>query len=273
MLQQHPSFRRWAEQAAAHIRFPGDRPAVIRELTEHMEDRRDAFLAEGLSKAEAEKAALAAMGDADETGKALALIHRPFLGYLYKAAKIALLASAAMLLLVSCARGFNMPYYYGFSEPYSDLATESTATHVREITYLSPTAKAECGGYTFTLPSVMHRRFYDLVDGTSHRSLYFVLEAFHPSPAAFWPGGVRECIYAVDDLGNLYPNRCFSERYGEDEGREVCGNGTGRTLLRYRYEMWVSCVAPDAQWVELRYERLNCSFSLRIPLVKDGELL
>lgn len=273
MLRQQPSFRRWAEKAAAHIRFPGDRPAVIRELTEHMEDHCEALLAEGFGETEAVKTALAAMGDADETGEALARIHRPFLGYFYKAAKIALLASAAMLLLVSCSSGFQVPYHYGFSEPYSELVTESTATHVREITYLSPTAKAECSGYTFTLPSVMHRRFYDLVDGTSHRSLYFVLEAFHPSPAAFWPEGVRECLYAVDDLGNLYPNRCFSKSNAADEGREVCGNGTGRTLLRYRYEMWVSTVDPDAQWIELRYDRLNCSFSLRIPLVKDGELL
>ena len=273
MLQQHPSFRRWAEQAAAHIRFPGDRPAVIRELTEHMEDRRDAFLAEGLSKAEAEKAALAAMGDADETGKALALIHRPFLGYLYKAAKIALLASAAMLLLVSCSSEFKPPVTYGFSEPYAAVPLEETATYRSEAIYLSPTAEAECGGYTFTVPTAMLWRCESLFAGTTTHRFYCIVEAFHPLPAAGDPQGIRGCIYAVDDLGNIYPNRVFNEHNKGNDGRESDGAPAGRTLLRYRYEMWVSGLDPEAQWIELRYARLNCSFSLRIPLVKDGELL
>lgn len=273
MLRQQPSFRRWAEKAAAHIRFPGDRPAVIRELTEHMEDHCEALLAGGLSETEAVKAALAAMGDADETGEALARIHRPFLGYFCKAAKIALLASAAMLLLVSCSSGFQVPYHYGFSEPYSELVTESTATHVREITYLSPTAKAECSGYTFTVPTAMLLRCENLfADTTSHR-FYCIVEAFHPLPAAGDPKGIRGCIYAVDDLGNIYPNLVFNEHNKGNDGREIVGTPAGRTLLRYRYEMRVSGLDPEAQWVELRYARLNCSFSLRIPLVKDGELL
>ncbi len=87
MKSNRLAFQSWCSRAAAHIRFKADRPDVEQELLEHMEDHFDALVQEGLTAQEAERQTLAAMGDADETGAALAKVHKPYLGWLYVAAK------------------------------------------------------------------------------------------------------------------------------------------------------------------------------------------
>lgn len=55
----------WLDAATTEIRFPLDRARVRRELEGHWEDAVDAARGRGLSSAEAEAQALAAMGDPD----------------------------------------------------------------------------------------------------------------------------------------------------------------------------------------------------------------
>lgn len=65
------SWKSWAFQACAHIRFKPDRAAVEEELLAHLEDKAEAILREKeLTVYEAERQALASMGDADEVGRA-----------------------------------------------------------------------------------------------------------------------------------------------------------------------------------------------------------
>ncbi len=271
MCRDVSPFRGWAGRAAQHIRFPGDRPAVQQELLEHMEDRCKAFLAEGMTLREAEAATLAAMGDADETGRELAKVHKPWLGRLYKAAKWFVAVSAVLAFMSSCGAGFDFGRY-GFDEPFQTYAMGSDGTYQRTVTFLYPEAEDVCCGYTLSLPVVMHRQGQALLrpEDDGYLGLVFVLEAAYPLPWAGYPNALRESIYAVDSLGNIYPNRFQKESLKDDEMREVCGNPSGRTLFRYRYEMWVSYLHPDAEWVELRYERLNADFSLRIHLPEGG---
>ena len=73
----------WAHRAARHIRFKPDRAPAEEELLAHMEDRAEALIGGGMPVRDAEQAALAAMGDADEVGAALAAVHKPWLGYLW----------------------------------------------------------------------------------------------------------------------------------------------------------------------------------------------
>jgi len=80
MRNDRLAFQSWCSRATAHIRFKADRPAVEQELMEHMEDHFNALLQEGLTLQEAERQTLCAMGDADETGAALAKVHKPYLG-------------------------------------------------------------------------------------------------------------------------------------------------------------------------------------------------
>ena len=259
------SFDNWCFHAAAHIRFKPDRPAVEQELREHMEDHFNALLAEGKTAQEAERLTLAAMGDADETGAALARVHKPYLGWLYVAAKWVVALSAILLFMVSCSSGFDFPAF-GFSEPFPMLDLESSSS---ETFLLFPQRKAQRDGYTFSVPLAIHRIRKD-DDRAPYEAIFFVLEAMHPLPWAGFPEGVRCSLSAVDSAGNLYPNRSLKYSLADEAYREVGGNPRGRTLLRYRYELWISNLDPAAEWVELRYERLGCSFTLCIDLT-EGE--
>ena len=274
MKSNRLAFQSWCSRAASHIRFKADRPDVELELLEHMEDHFDALVQEGLTAQETERQTLAAMGDADETGAALAKVHKPYLGWLYVAAKWLVALSAVLLLMVSCSTGMDFSGY-GFPEPFQGLATESDETYRREITYLYPNCTDKCNGYTFSLPVVAHRRgtWVEKQENMpqTYEAVYFVLEAAHPLPWAGSPDGLRESIYAVDSEGNLYPSRCQKVSHSDYEEREVCGNPVGRTLLRYRFQMWISTLDPDAEWVELRYGRMGYSFALRIDLTEGGD--
>ena len=53
------------------------RPEVARELGDHIEDQTRAFMSEGMSRQEAEKAAVKEMGNPVETGVELDKIHCP----------------------------------------------------------------------------------------------------------------------------------------------------------------------------------------------------
>ena len=59
------------------IRAKRARPMVVREVEDHIEDQKAAFLAEGMTGEEAEEAAVLEMGDPVEAGVALDRIHRP----------------------------------------------------------------------------------------------------------------------------------------------------------------------------------------------------
>ena len=82
----------WVERAVKHIRFLPDRFGVRWELQNHMEDRYEALTAGGLDERAAAEQTVAAMGDADEVGRALNRLHSPLLGWAW------LLSCAAVFL-------------------------------------------------------------------------------------------------------------------------------------------------------------------------------
>lgn len=53
----------WLDRATAKIHFAPDRSAVRRELDDHIRDRQEGYLAQGLEMYEAEQRAVADMGD------------------------------------------------------------------------------------------------------------------------------------------------------------------------------------------------------------------
>ena len=64
------------EEVTEQISYRPLRPAISRELREHIEDRREEYEREGMRTEEAEKRAVEAMGDAVSIGTDLNAIHR-----------------------------------------------------------------------------------------------------------------------------------------------------------------------------------------------------
>ena len=69
--------RDYLEQLTSQIRCKKMCPVIAREVEDHIEDQKQAFLEEGMTEAEAEKAAVREMGDPVEVGVEMDQIHRP----------------------------------------------------------------------------------------------------------------------------------------------------------------------------------------------------
>ena len=106
MGNSRQSRERWLDTAVGGIRFKPDRKAVRAELRAHLEDKAEDLrrIFPDLTPEEAEARAVKEMGDAAEIGREMARLHRPWLGYLWRASQAAL----ALLLLVMMIVGANM---------------------------------------------------------------------------------------------------------------------------------------------------------------------
>ena len=74
----------WLDAATKAIRFGPDRRAVRSELSAHLEDKALDFQRIFRERAVSE------MGDPMEIGKELAKVHRPWLGYIWRASQVLL---------------------------------------------------------------------------------------------------------------------------------------------------------------------------------------
>lgn len=275
---EHWKWKSWAARASAHIRFKPDRSEVEEELLAHIEDRAEELLREGeCSIREAEQQALAAMGDADEVGRQLAAVHRPWLGYLWLWSRRVLIL--CIVVMVWAALGFSERVSFGESDPrwwQQDPASEYGSYH--HWTELTPDGSARGDGYTFTVPAAVI--WYN---ETYHRSEEYEGEVYEYTveentalyltvEASTWLPQTDHCIafrsfYAVDDLGNHYWSMNDPDVvYTWQEERSLRGNYDQSSLWSSSYEAWISSIDPEAEWIELRYDRDGRDVRLRIDL-------
>lgn len=273
----------WVYRVCSHIKFKPDRAAVEEELRAHLEDKAEALCRGEVTMPEAKRQALAAMGDPDEVGRQLASVHKAWLGYLWvwsrRALILCVVAAAWLALGFSDRVNFTdspVRYWQGF--PYYQ---EDKRAHY-QFTELTPDCTDKSDGLTFTVPAaevIRNEAFsvreeyegetyeYTVEDGTS---LYLTVRA-----TWLWPG-TAGCtaffsFYAVDDLGNTYVSAEDNwSGGGRTDERVLNGNGGIRSLWSSEYYAWISFLDPEAQWIELRYDRDGRDVRLRIDLTGGG---
>ena len=78
------SLDRWLDEATSCIRFGPDRRAVSEELAAHLEDKTADLqrIFPDMTEDEVRERVVSEMGDPAEIGKALAKLHKPWLGWL-----------------------------------------------------------------------------------------------------------------------------------------------------------------------------------------------
>ena len=121
----------WLDTATGKIRFTPDRKAVRRELQDHLEDRMEAGRAKGLSAYEAECAATAAMGDPDALAEALAKIHAPWWGRLWRLSQWALVIAVLVSVFSAVPRLWE-DIQYDMRDPSFPLSVEE-GSYTREF--------------------------------------------------------------------------------------------------------------------------------------------
>ncbi len=91
------AFQIWVDAVCEQVRFQPDRKGIARELRVHYEDHVRDLLRLGRDPALAEERALEAMGNAQEVGRALDKVHKPWLGWLWEVSRVLALALALLL--------------------------------------------------------------------------------------------------------------------------------------------------------------------------------
>ncbi|MGN1004183.1 MAG: permease prefix domain 1-containing protein, partial [Oscillospiraceae bacterium] len=260
----------WCDAAVSYIRFPPDRPAVRQELLEHMQDKYDGYVEEGMSLSDAERRVIREMGSDRETGLLLRKVHKPYLGWVWRVTQW-LLVIALILAVYNGIRWANNLYIsdgpplLGNRDVYETTTYEHEHGSGERVLYLEPNCSDSSDGYTFTVTKVAYwEGTYTDESGTRDtNSFYFLLEVTNPRPWAGYTDTPR-WFHAVDSLGNYYGS--YYEERGSDEP-EIRGNGNQTGLFTYTFHMWAErYCSQDADWIELRYDRDGRDIALRIDL-------
>lgn len=241
----------WLDTATKKIRFRPDRKAVRRELEAHLEDMREAS---GLE----EDAALRTMGDPEAVAEELGRVHRPWLGYLWRASQAAL-AGAAVLYCVMLGMLAVRPGYsyrvlpgmglYNYLQTDVDMLDPACVIEARE---LPPGAAFETGGYTIRPERTVLRQ----VSGTDgpQWNLYIELDitlSRWEEPLDYW--------FALSGV------------------RTGAGTPCGMHRMSACWGFWQKCglefegLPEDAEWVELDFGYGQLRRTLHIDLTEEAE--
>ena len=245
----------WCDTAVSYIRFPPDRPAVRQELLEHMQDKYDGYVEEGMSLSDAECRVIREMGSDRETGLLLRKVHKPYLGWVWRVTQWLLVI--ALILAVYNGIRWAGDLYISDESPLlfpQDLFESTADDSGKRVLYPGCTANSD--GYTFTVTKAA------CWDDDSDR-FYFRMEVTNPRPWAGFTEAPR-WFHAVDSLGNYY-YACFEGDRTVDP--TIVGNGVWTGLFTYTWDMWAdNYCSQDADWIELRYDRDGRDVALHIDL-------
>ncbi|MGI6031142.1 MAG: hypothetical protein ACOX7F_06535 [Eubacteriales bacterium] len=253
----------WLERATRLIRFGPDRRAAEEELDAHWEDSLEQLLRDHpeMERQEAEQRVAGRMGDPDEVGRALARLHRPWWGWLWRASQLALAAAVAAVCLLTIRQGGVLG-----DDPYAEWWDGDLLPRYAEERYQPGqegclwTRPAEWGREV----SGQHLRagWAALYEEEGQRVLYLTLRL---SNWRAWELGVlwAEEFALTDDVGNQYalglegPIGPDGELYSR---LQICGYGP----FHRNYELRVYGIASEAQrlWLEYGGGRWEMELSL-----------
>lgn len=236
---------RWLHIATADIRFEPDRKAVERELREHIEDKTLDFqrIFPGMAEEDAQLRAVSEMGDAQEVGRELARIHKPWLGYLWKVSRVLVLTLLCLWAVALLRHGRMENIWFGWEENREFRAVSQILYgdgqpdwEGERLALYSVDEEARLGRCTI---SVDRAALWREEDGNT---LYADLRLDFDRP---WEAGNAPffSIWAEDDLGNRYQD---GETHYGLRGR---AQGLGWREINLTLEK----VPAEAGWVKIHY--------------------
>jgi len=214
----------WTQTACAHIRFKPDRAPVGAELTNHYIDCRDCLIRGGMARQQAERVALEALGDPDETGRLLNKMHKPYLGWFWVFSRWAVTLTTFLFLMgvfrypVKDAIQYyfyGWPTFFGAEEKGVDLTSlkpfYNGENQEREWfrVYGVCTQTAQAGDYTVSVERAVRWQSWYEEEGTRHiyDGFRFILKAEADSLTLDGPDAILNYLSLRDNMGNEYVNR------------------------------------------------------------------
>lgn len=263
MLGKKYNFTVWCDRAVSKIIFPPDQQAVAQELYAHLEDHYNDLLTQGIPEDEAERLAVAAMGDALEIAPQLAAIHRPFWGNFLRLTRIWLVITLCLTVIPLGKFIWEMDYREPNVQTFAVFDPASYEIEGRRLlSYMEPNVTAKSDGYTFTITDAVVWRNEEAAQPNAY--LYLRMTQFHPLPWAEH-AEVANWFWAEDSLGNQYRNY-YDHLPGGEEPLLLC-RGSDTSPFTQTYMLWINdYVSQDAEWIDIRYTRDGRNLVFRIDL-------
>lgn len=252
---------RWCREVIGHIRFKPDRDRVWDELQAHIEDRCEGMRERGMEAEEAERRAVAAMGDPAEVGKALDKAHKPWLGWLWIFSKVVVIAAIVVSLLTV------YPTVKQYQNAVKNDADERNTVEfwVGDSPLISRHAvgrTVEIDGYRFTVDEVSWYGEEEVVRlaicVTVRRPL------FQPEINDYGAG--MDAFYVMDEAG-VCDIGYWEDRNPEWPRRRVCyydTNKVGKPLTATAIYVY-DALNWDPEWVELSIDIQGETYAIRFP--------
>ena len=236
----------WLDTAVGGIRFGPDRKAVREELAAHLEDKTADFqrIFPDIAPEEAETRAVEEMGDAAEIGKKLARLHKPWLGYLWRASKWVAILSVVLLMATNI---LNNDHYQSAGYPlWGGFSTVRGRTEGEKI---------RLGGYTF---QIVGAAYLDYVQ--DWREIEDQVQVYvQVSTPRFWErisgDGLKRTLTLIDGAGQKWPMIPVVIEPGEEGPERVSG------LLRAEWGLFHDTYLVEAETTWQEGDRIQLEFT------------
>lgn len=264
MERDHFNEYQWLDAATRGIRFKPDRMAVREELFAHLEDKQADLrrIFPDMTRGEAERRAVESMGDAEELGRALAKIHKPWLGYLWVMSRWAAILAAVAIGASILLGGTWLEDVRWRVEDWLDNSEGAAISQAlyedgepqwegERLAVYAPEAEARLGRCTISVPRAA------MWEEQGKNVLYLELRLSYDLPWE-WSEGPLAYLRVEDDRGTPY---------GEQQGYTARGQRTDISGLSIN--MMVEDVPRNLKYVTLRYLP-GTKLDLRVELKEVG---
>lgn len=254
--------------AVSKIKYMPDRRAVYDELRQHVDDRCESFLEQGIPKEEAVDKTVTVMGDPKELAQQLAAIHRPFWGFAYsilKWASILVLGAAFLIGLWNYLSPYlRSSYYSRYSSPSYSSGNPYTGegdafSGKTQAIYLEPEQSFSDSGYTVMLTDLTVWTAPDWDFARCH----FLVEIISAIP---WTDGpmFTNTLRVRDSNGTEY--LCYLDQSDFDKGDQLLLEKYHTGPLQWLCDMHFHIHGEPVTWIELYYDRDGREHAIRVDL-------
>lgn len=270
------SIEEWIVLSTAHIAFPPDRKPVAEEIRASYEDHRDALIDSGETRDRASFLALQALGDPDEAGELLAKVHKPWLGWAWKASRwVAVLAVIGMMIGWMVYRNNNLQWIWqDYSEYEPHILTEEGMRDYEIVEEGVQNQRFRVGDYRIHMTDwkILHHR----PDSENEGYIAVILLDTSAPPWMTVPNSMQKYMQAVDSIGTAYRNYPYEERPDNATGDPALEPRfellyAGRSFFTHNFCFLVYNFCPDAEWLRFFYDHGGTRFSFTVSFKEDAK--
>lgn len=225
---------RFLKDVVSYVKLLFDRPEIRQELEDHIEDRMLDFRSEGYNNEEALTRAIDSMGNPQDIGRELNMMHKPLLGWIWKISDITVKVVGIIAVLYSL---MVLLATLNFSNPLRSIDKDDVVYHMKA------NEKAKIDSRIIQVTDILYEN-----DGTMH---------------------IRFKTYGT----SIFINNWNFSSIGvitDDVGSEYWGNGGSSGGIVSYSHVEIEDFPEDSQTLNIVFDRYNRHYEFHFDLEEGG---